>query len=143
MQIEESSFRDPSGQVFSRGGVIYRQINLNYREDYELLINSGLYKNLADSGLLIPHEEVSLASPAPDIAYKVIRPERIFFISYPYEWCFSQLKAAALATLEIQKRAIEYGLTLKDASAFNIQFHRGRPVLMDTLSFKKYREDEP
>jgi hypothetical protein len=34
-------------------------------------------------------------------------------------------------------------MTLKDASAFNIQFHRGRPLLIDTLSFTAYREGEP
>ena len=34
-------------------------------------------------------------------------------------------------------------MSLKDASAYNIQFHRGRPVLIDTLSFEAYREGEP
>ena len=38
--------------------------------------------------------------------------------------------------------ALEYGMTLKDASAYNIQFHRGHPVLVDTLSFRVYREGE-
>jgi ribosomal protein L11 methylase PrmA len=64
-------------------------------------------------------------------------------ISYPYEWCFSQLKDAALATLAIQLRALEQGMALKDASAYNIQFVGGRPVMIDTLSFEQYREGEP
>jgi hypothetical protein len=143
MQIETSSFRDPSGQVFSCDGVVYRRINVCYKEEYELLKSSGLYQNLVDSGLLIPHEETAVSSPQPDIVYKVIRPEKISFISYPYEWCFSQLKAAALVTLEIQKKAVEHGMALKDASAYNIQFRRGRPVLIDTLSFRRYKEGEP
>jgi hypothetical protein len=65
------------------------------------------------------------------------------FISYPYEWCFSQLKDAALTTLRVQKVAMNYGMTLKDASAYNIQFHNGKPILIDTLSFEKYEEGTP
>ena len=34
-------------------------------------------------------------------------------------------------------------MSLKDASAYNIQFRGGRPVLIDTLSFERYREGEP
>ncbi len=65
------------------------------------------------------------------------------FISYPYEWSFGQLKDAALATLSIQKRALQYGMSLKDASAYNIQFQNGKAALIDTLSFEKYPEGEP
>ena len=77
------------------------------------------------------------------MAYKVIRPEPIAFISYPYEWSFSQYQDAALATLEIQRRALRRGMTLKDCSAYNVQFHRGRPIFIDTLSFEVYREGSP
>lgn len=73
--------------------------------------------------------------------YKILKPERIRFISYPYEWAFNMLKDAALLTLEIQKIALEYGMSLKDASAFNVQFQNGKPVFIDTLSFEIYRED--
>lgn len=139
------SFRDPSGFLFTDDGAIYRQVNQIYRENYIALMESGLYKDLVDDELLIPHEEISLAAgrALAREAYKVIRPERVKFISYPYEWCFSQLKDAALATLEIQKRALKFGMSLKDSSAYNIQFHRGRPVLIDSLSFEIYRKGEP
>ena len=78
-----------------------------------------------------------------EAAFKVIQPERVPFISYPYEWSFSQLKDAALATLSIHKRALKLGMLLKDASAYNIQFVRGRAKLIDTLSFEIYKEGEP
>ena len=138
-----ASFRDPSGFVFVRGEDLYRQVNVCYRECFDLLIGSGLYDGLTSAGLLVPHEEACVPSPAPETAYQVIKPERVPFISYPYEWCFSELKDAALATLEIQRRALERGMTLKDASAYNIQFRGGRPVFIDTLSFDVYREGEP
>jgi hypothetical protein len=138
-----ASFRDPSGFLFSHEGVLYRQVNQIYAEHYDRLIGSGLYTKLSIAGLLIPHEEVSVAPEDQALAYKIIKPQSIPFISYPYEWSFSQLKDAALATLTIQKFALESGMMLKDASAYNIQFHNGKPILIDTLSFEIYHEGEP
>jgi hypothetical protein len=45
--------------------------------------------------------------------------------------------------LALQQAALDAGFTLKDASAYNIQFHQGRPVLIDTLSFTPYVEGRP
>jgi hypothetical protein len=137
------SFRDPSGFIFCRGESILRQINLVYKEEYDFLMGSGLYKDLADRNLLIPHEEIDVSGPLPDKLYKVIKPEKIPFISYPYEWCFSQMKDAALTTLAIQKRSLRFGMSLKDCSAYNIQFKNGKPVFIDTLSFERYHEGRP
>jgi len=142
-KISPGSFRDPCGFVFSRSGSVYRQVNNIYKENYDHLINSGLYKILIDTELLIPHKEINLESVEPDKVYKIIQPELIHFISYPFEWCFSQLKDAALITLKIEKKALDYGMSLKDCSAYNIQFRRGKPVLIDTLSFEKYQEGKP
>jgi len=136
-----SSFRDPSGFLFLSDGVLFRQVNGGYREHYDRLMESGLYAELTAAGLLIPHEPAAIRSS--DEAYLTIRPEPVPFISYPYEWCFSQLKDAALATLSIQQAAFRRGLVLKDASAYNIQFRRGRPILIDTLSFEIRRPGKP
>ncbi len=138
-----ASFRDPSGFLFLFESKIYRQINHSYRENYKHFQQSGLYQSLIDSDLLIPHEESDVVAAQPDIAYKVIEPEQVSFISYPYEWSFSQLKDAALATLVIQKEALKFGMSLKDCSAYNIQFVKGKPKLIDTLSFELYREGRP
>ena len=137
------SFRDPSGFIFERAGALYRQVNQAYRHDYDRSVASGLERSLFDEGLLIPHEEVDEEPCDPQRAYKVLRPERVPFISYPYEWCFGQLKAAALLTLALQRRSLAHGMSLKDASAFNVQFVGGRPIFIDTLSFESYREGEP
>jgi len=138
-----ASFRDPSGFLFEQGGSVYRQVNQRYQENYDQLMGSGLYAALTKARLLIPHEEDDIEFPEPQIAYKVIRPQQLDFISYPYEWSFSQLKDAALATLKIHKRALEFGMALKDASAYNIQFVAGKPTLIDTLSFEIYPEGAP
>lgn len=142
-EILASSFRDPSGFVFQAEGQIYRQVNRIYQDDYDHLMRSGLYERLVEEHLLIPHTEVNVPAAQPEVAYKVIAPERVPFISYPYEWSFGQLKDAALTTLRVQEIALRYGMTLKDASAYNIQFYQGRPVLIDTLSFTRYRSGQP
>jgi ribosomal protein L11 methylase PrmA len=141
--LAEVSFRDPAGFVYEEHGDLRRQINLPYRENYDRLMASGLYDELVAARLLIPHEELDAEGRDPALAYRVIRPEPVEFISYPYEWSFSQYRDAALVTLEVQRRALGRGMILKDCSAYNVQFHQGRPVFIDTLSFEAYREGEP
>ncbi len=137
-----ASFRDPNGFVFSRGGTFYRQVNQRGKASYQTMMDSGLYARLVEKGLLVPHQEVDLPPADAAIAFRVLRPQPVPFISYPYEWCFGQLKDAARVTLQIAREALAFGMRLKDASAFNIQFVGGRPLLIDSLSFDVYREGE-
>ena len=144
MQTLASSFRDPSGFVFSHDGAVYRQVNTSFKQNYDSFIESGLYEKLVDRDLLVSHEEVLDKSvPGTDDCYKILKPVQIPFISYPYEWSFSQLKDAAMATLRVQSEAMKHGFVLKDASAYNIQFLNSKPVFIDTLSFDKYTEGCP
>lgn len=138
----DSSFRDPAGFLFCDNGTLLRQVNSAYGPDYDACVESGLFERLWADSLLVRHKEVAEAAMSPG-AHCVLEPEEIAYISYPYEWCFSQLKDAALLTLSIQRLALEHGMTLKDASAFNVQFHNGRPVFIDTLSFERYVEGRP
>src|SRR3990172_5669738 len=124
-EVHPASFRDPSGFVFRRNGRLYRQVNRAYAGHYEALVGSGLYDRLIQEGRLLPHAEVDAPAARPEDAFKVLEPETLDFVSYPYEWCFSQLKDAALATLASQRMAIEYGMTLKDGSAYNVQLFQG------------------
>ena len=134
MAVEASSFRDPAGRVILEDGVYIREINDTYLPEYHHLIDSGLYDEMVGAGYLLPHEELSNDR---------ILPEQLTFITYPQEWCFSQLKEAALTTLEINQRALKLGMMLKAASAYNMQFRYGRPVLIDTLSFTRYEDGMP
>jgi precorrin-6B methylase 2 len=134
---EKSSFRDPSSQVWTGAGMTFRDIHPCYFRTYKLLNDSGLYQELTERKLMVPHEHVSFSD------YRItIRPEEIPFISYPYEWCFGNLKKAALTTLDVNIVALKHGMILKDASAFNIQFN-GKWKLIDTTSFEKYEDGQP
>ncbi len=140
MNKHSASFRDPSGYIFTHQGQIYRQITPLGLTDYRAFVDSGLYESLTKKNYLISHEELdeSLAGEGT-----TIKPDFVPFISYPYEWSFAQLKDAALLTLFIQMEALKMGQTLKDASAYNIQFHNGRPIFIDTVSFEPYEEGKP
>jgi hypothetical protein len=133
-----SSFRDPSGYIFTDEGIIKRAIFPVYFEQYNALTNSGFFESLFKNNLLVPHTEVSNSEDKI-----VIQPENIPFITYPYEWSFSMYKEAALLTLKLQKYSLENGFSLKDATAFNIAFHNGRAIFIDTLSFDFYQENSP
>jgi len=143
-KTEAASFRDPSGFLFFKDGALYRQINQGYREHYDHMQTSGLYESLIAQKLIISHDEITgMDFPDPASGYKIIKPDVVDFISYPYEWSFLQLRGAALTTLRLARAALDHGMILKDASAYNLQFHKGHWVLIDTLSFEIYEEGVP
>lgn len=141
--IDPASFRDPAGFVFRRDGAIFRQVSAPGADDWRAFTEGGLYDRLVAGGLLVEHEDLPLEAAAAPGAVAVIRPRMVDFVSYPFEWSFSQLKEAALLTLELQARALDAGMRLKDASAYNIQIDRGRPILIDSLSFEVAPPNEP
>lgn len=133
-----SSFRDPSGYIFVKNHELFRVINPIYFKQYNILTESGFFDTLSQNNLLIKHEEVSR-----NVDEIIIKPQQIPFITYPYEWSFEQYKEAALLTLKLQKYALVKGFCLKDASAFNVTFFKGKAVFIDTLSFDFYEEGKP
>lgn len=138
-----ASFRDPAGSVFTRGGTLYREVTKVGAADYKQFMESGLYEEFSGEGKLVAHTEVAKSDSLSPQAHAVLKPETIPFISYPYEWSFTQLKRAALLTLELEERCLEKGMCLKDASAYNVQFIGQQPVFIDTLSFTKYETGSP
>ncbi len=137
MQAIPASFRDNSGYVFQHQNAFYRTVDLSYKTNYVLLMDSGLYDALIKKNLFIAHQEVNLEEI---LSYKVIKPIQLDFISYAYEWSFSMLQDAAICTLQNAIIGLQYGMMLKDANTHNIQFVNGKPVLIDSLSFEKYQD---
>lgn len=138
-KTHEASFRDPSGSIFyDKDGVLKRVINPIYFPQYKKLTESGFFKTLIDKKLLVSHAETFSSEEKIEIT-----PEVIPFITNPYEWSFEQYKHAALHTLKIHKYALSKSFVLKDASAYNVTFHKGKPIFIDTLSFDFYEEGTP
>ncbi|MDD3154428.1 MAG: hypothetical protein PHS41_06125 [Victivallaceae bacterium] len=141
IQRDRASFRDPAGYVFRRGDGVFRRILSAGAADWQCFLDSGLADELDGRGDLVRWRTL----PAPDDREGgiVLELEELDFLSMPCEWCFSQLKDAALLTLDLQLRALARGMSLKDASAFNVAWRGGRSVFLDHGSFERYREDEP
>jgi ribosomal protein L11 methylase PrmA len=134
------SFRDPSGYVFIQDDKIYRNINAEYSIHYNHFTSSGLKDLLIKRKLLIDFQESPFSINS---SWKTLEVEKLNYISYPYEWSFSQFKEAAILTLEIQLECLKHGMILKDSSAFNIQFKDGSPIFIDLLSFEIYEDGMP
>jgi len=140
---DPASFRDPTGFVYRRDGVLYRQVHAEHSTDWQRFVDSGLYQRLVDKGSLVEHPDADMDLAFDERAWKVLRPREVAFISYPYEWTFGQLKEAALLTLDTQTEALRAGMTLKDASAYNVVFDASKPILIDALSFEVREEGAP
>lgn len=129
--------------MFQKDDILYRQVNNVFKEDFDHFVSSGCYDHLVENELLIPHEELSHNLLHSDTWYKTLLPKKIPFISYPYEWCFNMLKDAALLTLQLVRESLSFGVILKDATPYNIQWSNGKLVFIDTLSFQKYDPAQP
>ncbi len=138
-----SSFRDPAGFIFEKDDVIYRQVNKVFAGDFDFFISSGCYDALTTKGLFLRHETIHENLSGASDWHLTIKPEQIPFISYPYEWSFDMLKDAALLTLRLAKEGLEWGMVLKDATPYNIQWQNGKLLMIDSLSFEKYDESKP
>ena len=148
-RVEPGSFRDRDSRVVVAPDAIYRALSGTGAADWRAFRGSPLLERLSSEGTLIGTEEVgagSLGDAAADILPEgtetVLRHERIPFVSYPYEWTFSMLREAALLTLDLELACLEEGLTLKDATPYNVQFRGSEPVFIDVGSFERLREGE-
>lgn len=137
-----ASFRDPSGFVYKKDEIVYRFVSTTYQNDFELLQSSGLYRELVQKQLIVPFETVAENHFNSPDWFVTLQPQQVPFLSYANEWCFEQLKDAALTTLSVCRKALNKGMILKDATHFNIQFINSKAVHIDSLSFEKYKEGE-
>lgn len=138
-----ASWRDPAGFVYWRDGVLLRQVQPAWADEWQAFAGTSLARRLVDTGRLLGWRDAPLADAFDGSAAAVIAPEVVPFISYPYEWTFGQLRDAALLTLDVQAAALEVDWTLKDASAYNVAFRGVSPVLIDHLSFQRLPPDSP
>ena len=140
------SFRDPAGQVFDDGSTILRTVTRGKIEDFLKIQSQGVLERLTRRGQIVSSTDVTgeHADMLAGDVQRVLRHERLNYISYPYEWCFGQLKDAALLTLDLQIELLESeDITLSDNTAYNVQFDGFRPLFIDVLSLQKYVEGSP
>jgi SAM-dependent methyltransferase len=135
------SYKDPAGYIIRKEKGFFRIITEAYKDEYAHLIHSGLYKELTDQLLLVPHQEMEPNDHETGY-YKLLFPDQIRTIVYPYEWTYSQWLQMALTYLKINKIALQYGMILKDASPYNFVFRGSDCILLDTISFRFFQEGD-
>jgi ribosomal protein L11 methylase PrmA len=142
------SFRDPAGKVFRSGKRIFRTVASCAADDYEYVRDLGLIDQLAREGLIVGASEtdrtvLGLDDEGSELdARYILEHPAIPFITFPYEWPFSALKAAAKLHLDLHIRLLDHDVTLSDSSAYNVQFIGAKPTFIDTLSLRRYRDGE-
>lgn len=140
LEFDPGSFRDPRGRVYYSEGAVFREIHPPAEADFDVLTGSGLLAELVARGWTVSAEEVRPADGSAST--RAVHHNRMPFISYPYEWPFSLLKAAALHHIDVHLLGLDHGMTLSDGSAYNVQFDGIRPVFIDILSFTNYNDGD-
>ena len=135
MNYDGGSFRDPGGRVFLRDGKVLRGLSARGAEEWKALSAAPFFKAAVAAARVVRSEERPGESPWA----LVLEHERVPAVSYPYEWGFAMLREAALLTLELELAAVAEGFTLKDGSAYNVQFVGTKPVFIDVGSFERLR----
>jgi ribosomal protein L11 methylase PrmA len=140
------SFRDPAGHVLDDGSTILRTVTRRKIDEFLALDAQGVFEKLTRRGRMVSSEDVTTEYPdlVVEDVQRILRHERLKYISYPYEWSFNQLKDAALLTLDLQIDLLENeNTTLSDNTAYNVQFDGYRPVFIDVLSLEQYVDGKP
>ncbi len=146
--VVSGSFRDRDGRVYREQGRIFRGLSPAALESFQQLEEKGFYQDFLETGKvigtrLLPGDENPLPADIRSQWAGFLEHDPVPVISYPYEWSFSMLRAAALLQLELVEQAIGNGFSLKDATPYNIQFIDRKPVFIDIPSFEPLQEGQP
>ena len=149
MIAEPGSFRDRNGRVYYFENEIIRGLSQNALENWQELAKASFFRQFTENGSIVQTQLTqpdatyvnSLTLAKPWAAY--LQHEKIPFITYPYEWCFSMLKDAAILQLELLLAALQEDMILKDSSSYNFQWRGNKPVFIDIPSFEKLQPNEP
>lgn len=147
MNYEPGSYRDRNGRVFYANGLVYRGLSARALNNWKLLAATKFFKQNCQNGNIVATELVAAGLPQQpnpsDHWAGVLKHQRIPFVSYPYEWPFGMLKDAAILQLELLSAALDEDFSLKDGSAYNIQWQGARPIFIDVPSFEPIAPGEP
>jgi hypothetical protein len=137
------SFRDPSGYVFRPDGRIPRAVGEDCSATLHDLAEAGALEKLVAEGALVASRFVDDPALLSELRAEnggfesFLEHQALARITFPYEWSVSMLADAAALTLDLEERLLTRGLSLKDATAYNVQFVRGRPVFIDLASIER------
>jgi hypothetical protein len=145
-EFDAGSFRDPDNKILHHDGAILRCLSGRALADWEQLAGTSFFARLMADGRVIPTGRVVDPGVLPPLDARwvaLLKHETVPLISYPYEWSFGMLRDAALLQLDVTTAALDEGMTLKDATPYNVQWKGPRPTFIDVGSFTPYRAGDP
>ena len=148
LRYEAGSYRDRDGRVFyGKSGDVYRALSPRALAEWNAVRATRFFSHAMSAGQIVRTDEIEPSDVEIEIDGSawagVLRHETIPFVSYPYEWTFGMLKDAALLHLELLDAALDENVTLKDGTAYNVQFVGTRPVFIDVASFERLAPGQP
>ena len=139
MNYYVGSFKDPAARIVIKKNNIYRVIYKQGKKQFDLLQKNNFIKKKIQKKDLINFKILTnkkIKSLRLNEKFSnVIKHPKIKYISYPYEWCFEQLKKATLFYLDFHINLLKNNMSLKDSSAFNIQFIGSKCIFIDLMLF--------
>ena len=140
------SFRDPMGSVAIIENRVFRLISPSHESAVlEFLENPFFLNQIANGNFPITKIALDLPEALNHIIHNdkltsslILQHELIPFPIYPHEWTPSMLFDAGQFTIDLAEQALTHGLTLKDATPWNVLFSDGRPMFCDMLSFEAW-----
>lgn len=137
------SFRDRDARVLiDTDGVVWRAMSQHASTEWSKFEASSVCRPLMDQGVLIHTRRDQPAHPDPQWSCYV-RHERVPCITYPFEWPFGLLKRAASLHLDLLLQLMDADFTLKDGTAYNVQFRGIEPVMIDVSSIETLDPTHP
>jgi ribosomal protein L11 methylase PrmA len=149
LNYESGSYRDRDGRVFvdSEGGIC-RALSARALAEWNVVRQTRFFAAATATQRVVSTEtlpDTSLISDdeSTDHWAGVLRHAVVPFVSYPFEWSFGMLQDAALLHLELLEQALGEDITLKDGTAYNVQWYGSRPVFIDVPSFERHIPGQP
>jgi hypothetical protein len=123
-----TSYCDRMGRLFWWQGELYRGIEAGYVGFYRQMFANGVIEELIQKKFIVETELTDLEIEGYPL---VIKHRVIPFVSYASEWPAEMIKDAGLFVADLMFELTGHGLTLADASTFDLLFEGSRPLYVD------------
>lgn len=148
LSAEPSSYRDRDARVFYDDACgVCRALSARALAEWDAVRQTPFFRQAIDLGHVVRTEQLTNGNLTFESDTEpwagMLQHEAIPFVSYPFEWSFSMLQDAALLHLDLLDAALAEDFTLKDGTAYNLQWNGIRPVFIDVASFERYAVGQP
>ncbi|MDB5392483.1 MAG: hypothetical protein JWM11_8129 [Planctomycetaceae bacterium] len=141
LNYEPGSYRDRDGRVFyDASGRIFRTLSSRALEEWLVVQQTLFFQAAVEAERIVATRQVAETHSIQEAASGwagVLEHRVVPFVTYPFEWCFGMLRDAARLHLELLSEALDEGVTLKDGTAYNVQWLGTRPIFIDVVSFER------